>query len=169
MPGLAQPASDEVQARHIPQREQRRRRVRQRRAQPFDAGEMALHGPCYTKPLESCIPRIQNIIQRARGTQVEIVAEGDRPIRLPPDALPAGLEAGSELSFEAWALLVRRSGEVLSRTMIAEQVWDMNFNSDSNVVDVHMRRLRMKVDDPFELKLIHTVRGVGYVLEERGC
>jgi two-component system copper resistance phosphate regulon response regulator CusR len=65
------------------------------------------------------------------------------------------------------SLLTRRSGEVLSRTLIAEQVWDMNFDSDTNVVDVHMRRLRAKVDDPFERKLIHTVRGVGYVLEER--
>ena len=64
-------------------------------------------------------------------------------------------------------LLARRTGEVLSRTVIAEQVWDMNFDSDTNVVDVHVRRLRAKVDDPFERKLIHTMRGVGYVLEER--
>ena len=56
---------------------------------------------------------------------------------------------------------------MLSRTLIAEQVWDMNFDSDTNVVDVHVRRLRAKVDDPFERKLIHTVRGVGYVLEDR--
>jgi two-component system copper resistance phosphate regulon response regulator CusR len=64
-------------------------------------------------------------------------------------------------------LMARRTGEVLSRTVIAEQVWDMNFDSDTNVVDVHVRRLRAKVDDPFERKLIHTIRGVGYVLEER--
>jgi len=63
------------------------------------------------------------------------------------------------------ALLVRRAGEVLSRTLIAEQVWDMNFDSATNVVDVHVRRLRSKVDDPFERKLIRTVRGIGYVLE----
>src|SRR5712692_5030640 len=69
--------------------------------------------------------------------------------------------------FALLSLLARRTGEVLSRTLIAEQVWDMNFDSDTNVVDVHMRRLRAKVDDPFERKLIHTVRGVGYVLEER--
>jgi len=69
--------------------------------------------------------------------------------------------------FALLALLVRRSGEALTRTLIAEQVWDMNFDSDSNVVDVHVRRLRAKADDPFERKLIHTVRGVGYVLEER--
>jgi len=70
--------------------------------------------------------------------------------------------------FALLSLLVRRSGEVLSRTLIAEQIWDMNFDSDTNVVDVHVRRLRSKVDDPFECKLIHTVRGAGYVLEERG-
>jgi two-component system copper resistance phosphate regulon response regulator CusR len=69
--------------------------------------------------------------------------------------------------FSLLSLLARRTGEVLSRTMIAEQVWDMNFDSNTNVVDVHVRRLRSKVDDPFPLKLIHTVRGVGYVLEER--
>jgi two-component system copper resistance phosphate regulon response regulator CusR len=64
-------------------------------------------------------------------------------------------------------LLMQRRGEVMSRTRIAEQVWDMNFDSDTNVVDVAVRRLRRKVDDPFEKKLIHTVRGMGYVLEER--
>ena len=64
-------------------------------------------------------------------------------------------------------LLMRRQGEVLSRTMIAEQVWDINFDSDTNVIDVAVRRLRAKVDDPFETKLIHTMRGAGYVLEER--
>jgi two-component system, OmpR family, copper resistance phosphate regulon response regulator CusR len=66
------------------------------------------------------------------------------------------------------SLLARRAGEVLSRTLIAEMVWDMNFESDTNVVDVHVRRLRSKIDDPYERKLIHTVRGVGYVLEDRG-
>ncbi len=65
------------------------------------------------------------------------------------------------------SLLARRSGDVLSRTLIAEQVWDINFDSGTNVVDVHIRRLRSKVDDPFETKLVHTVRGIGYVLEER--
>jgi len=66
------------------------------------------------------------------------------------------------------SLLARRAGEVLSRTLIAEAVWDMNFDSDTNVVDVNVRRLRSKVDDPFPLKLIHTVRGAGYVLESQG-
>jgi two-component system copper resistance phosphate regulon response regulator CusR len=68
--------------------------------------------------------------------------------------------------FALLSLLVRRKGEVLSRTLIAEQVWDMHFDSDTNVVDVAVRRLRRKVDDTFPRKLIHTVRGLGYVLEE---
>jgi two-component system copper resistance phosphate regulon response regulator CusR len=65
-------------------------------------------------------------------------------------------------------LLLRRTGEVLSRTLIAEQVWDMNFDSDTNVVEVAVRRLRAKIDDPFDKKLLHTVRCFGYVLEDRG-
>ena len=68
---------------------------------------------------------------------------------------------------DGWALLARRQGEVLARWVIAEQVWDMNFDGDSNVVDVAVRRLRRKVDDPFAVKLIHTARGMGYVLERR--
>ena len=67
--------------------------------------------------------------------------------------------------FVLLSLLARRAGEVLSRTLIAEAVWDMNFDSDTNVVDVNVRRLRSKVDDPFPVKLIRTVRGAGYVLE----
>ena len=63
------------------------------------------------------------------------------------------------------SLLVRRAGDVLSRAIIAEQVWNMDFDCDSNVVEVHMRRLRAKVDEPFGCKLIQTIRGVGYVLK----
>ena len=62
-------------------------------------------------------------------------------------------------------LLARRQGEVLPRSLIASQVWDMNFDSDTNVIDVAIRRLRAKIDDDFEPKLIHTVRGMGYKLE----
>lgn len=62
-------------------------------------------------------------------------------------------------------LLMRRQGEVLPRSVIASQVWDMNFDSDTNVIEVAVRRLRSKIDDPFELKLLQTVRGMGYVLE----
>jgi two-component system copper resistance phosphate regulon response regulator CusR len=65
-------------------------------------------------------------------------------------------------------LLMRKEGEILPRATIASQVWDMNFNSDTNVVDSAIRRLRSKVDDAYDPKLIHTVRGMGYVLENRG-
>src|SRR5579885_1292236 len=67
--------------------------------------------------------------------------------------------------FALLVMLAQRTGEVLSRTLIAESVWDINFDSDTNVVDVNVRRLRAKVDEPFPLKLIHTVRGAGYVME----
>ena len=65
------------------------------------------------------------------------------------------------------SFLAQRKGEVLSRTLIAEQVWDINFDTDTNVVDVAVKRLREKIDTPFSKKLIHSVRGIGYVLEER--
>ncbi|MFT4837055.1 MAG: two-component system copper resistance phosphate regulon response regulator CusR [Psychromonas sp.] len=67
--------------------------------------------------------------------------------------------------FSLLELLMQRKGEVLSRSLIASQVWDMNFDSDTNVIDVAIRRLRNKVDKPFEPKLIHTIRGMGYVLD----
>jgi len=76
-----------------------------------------------------------------------------------------------ELSAKEFALLellLRRQGEVLPRSMIASQVWDMNFDSDTNVIDVAIRRLRAKVDDAFEPRLIRTARGMGYVLEVPG-
>ena len=67
--------------------------------------------------------------------------------------------------FALLELLMRRAGEVLPRSLIASQVWDMNFDSDTNVIEVAVRRLRSKVDDAFDIKLIQTVRGMGYVLE----
>ena len=69
--------------------------------------------------------------------------------------------------FALLELLLRRQGEVLPKSLIASQVWDMNFDSDTNVIEVAIRRLRLKVDDGHQYKLIHTVRGMGYVLEER--
>ena len=66
-------------------------------------------------------------------------------------------------------LLMRRQGEVLPRSLIASQVWDMNFDSDTNVIEVAVRRLRAKIDDGFEPRLIRTVRGMGYVLEDPAC
>lgn len=71
--------------------------------------------------------------------------------------------------FSLLELLLRRQGEVLPRSLIASQVWDMNFDSDTNVIDVAVRRLRAKVDDGFDQKLIHTARGMGYVLEAPTC
>lgn len=73
----------------------------------------------------------------------------------------------SAKEFALLSLLAQRTGEVLSRTQIASLVWDIHFDSDTNVVEVAIRRLRAKIDDPFEEKLIHTVRGVGYVMERR--
>lgn len=73
----------------------------------------------------------------------------------------------SAKEFALLTLLAQKAGEVLSRTQIASLVWDIHFDSDTNVVEVAIRRLRAKIDDPFEEKLIHTVRGVGYVLERR--
>lgn len=68
--------------------------------------------------------------------------------------------------FALLEMLLRRQGEVLPKSLIASQVWDMNFDSDTNVIEVAIRRLRLKIDDDYPNKLIHTVRGMGYVLEE---
>ena len=70
--------------------------------------------------------------------------------------------------FSLLSVLARRQGEILSKTAIAEMVWDINFDSDANVVEVAIKRLRAKLDGPFEEKLLHTIRGMGYVLESRG-
>jgi two-component system copper resistance phosphate regulon response regulator CusR len=69
--------------------------------------------------------------------------------------------------FALLQLLARKQGEVMSRTQIASYVWDMNFDSDTNVVEVAIRRLRAKIDDDFDVKLIKTVRGVGYVIDTK--
>lgn len=69
------------------------------------------------------------------------------------------------IEFRLLSFLARHAGEVISRTVIMEQVWDIHFDCNTNVVDVHIRRLRAKMDDPFEFPLIHTIRGVGYALK----
>lgn len=115
------------------------------------------------------LARVRTILRRGPNRQTESIRVGDLEIdllRMRASRSETRLELTAK-EFSLLSLLARRSGEVLSRTLIAEQVWDMNFDSDTNVVDVHIRRLRAKVDDPFERKLIHTVRGKGYVLEER--
>ncbi|WP_263141909.1 heavy metal response regulator transcription factor [Pseudomonas sp. RIT-PI-AD] len=73
----------------------------------------------------------------------------------------------SAKEFALLELLLRRQGEVLPKSLIASQVWDMNFDSDTNVIEVAIRRLRAKVDEGFPRALIHTLRGMGYVLEAR--
>jgi two-component system copper resistance phosphate regulon response regulator CusR len=71
----------------------------------------------------------------------------------------------TQKEFALLELLLRRQGEVLPRSLIASQIWDMNFDSDTNVIDVAVKRLRAKVDDGFAVKLIHTIRGMGYTLD----
>jgi len=71
--------------------------------------------------------------------------------------------------FALLSLLLRRQGQILSRAVLADQVWGMNFDSETNVVEVAVRRLRSKIDDPFDTKLLHTVRGMGYVMEDRAA
>lgn len=113
------------------------------------------------------LARVRSLLRRSPARQLETLRMADLEIDLLRQrATRAGhrLELTSK-EFSLLSLLARRPGEVLSRTLIAEMVWDMNFDSDTNVVDVNVRRLRSKVDDPFPLKLIHTVRGAGYVLE----
>jgi two-component system copper resistance phosphate regulon response regulator CusR len=115
------------------------------------------------------LARVRTLLRRGPARQPEILEIGDLVIDpLRHRAARAGRRLDlTPKEFLLLNLFARRSGEVLSRALIAEQVWDMNFDSDTNVVDVHVRRLRSKVDDPFEHKLIHTVRGAGYVFEDR--
>ncbi len=115
------------------------------------------------------LARVRSILRRGPGRQPEVLQLADLDLDLPRHrAARAGQRIDlTPKEFALLALLAKRHGEVLSRTLIAEQVWEMNFDSDTNVVDVAIRRLRAKVDDPFPRKLLHTVRGVGYVLEER--
>jgi len=115
------------------------------------------------------LARVRGILRRdvARGTDVLRVADLTLdPIRHTAERAERRLDLSAK-EFQLLGLLMRHHGEVLSRTIIAERVWDINFDCDSNVIDVAIRRLRRKVDDSFARKLIHTVRGVGYVLEAR--
>jgi two-component system, OmpR family, copper resistance phosphate regulon response regulator CusR len=113
------------------------------------------------------LARVRSLLRRAPQRPQEIIRLADLEIDLLRQRVT---RAGQRLNltfkeFLLLSLLAQRAGEVLSRTLIAEAVWDMNFDSDTNVVDVNVRRLRSKVDDPFPHKLIHTVRGAGYVME----
>jgi two-component system copper resistance phosphate regulon response regulator CusR len=114
------------------------------------------------------LARVRSILRRGPTRREETLKRADLEIDL---VRHRAARDGKKLDltpkeFALLALLARRSGEVLSRTAIAEEVWDMNFDGGTNVVDVHVRRLRSKVDDPYDKKLIHTVRGMGYVLDD---
>jgi two-component system copper resistance phosphate regulon response regulator CusR len=115
------------------------------------------------------LARVRSVLRRGPPRVQEVLKVGDLEVDVVRHRVT---RAGRKLEltpkeFSLLALLVRRSGEVLSRTLIAEQVWEINFDCGTNIVDVHIRRLRAKVDEGFERKLVHTVRGIGYVAEVR--
>jgi two-component system, OmpR family, copper resistance phosphate regulon response regulator CusR len=114
------------------------------------------------------LARVRTILRRGRsGTEPTTMQAAD----LVFDLLRRRVTRGGKRidltvkEFGLLELLMRRQGEVLPRSLIASQVWDMNFDSDTNVIEVAVRRLRSKIDDGYDLKLIQTVRGMGYVLE----
>ncbi|MBL8421477.1 MAG: heavy metal response regulator transcription factor [Dechloromonas sp.] len=115
------------------------------------------------------LARVRTLLRRGRAREAETLVLADLELDvLKRRATRAGRRI--DLTAKEFALLelfLRRPGEVLSRSFIASQVWDMNFDSDTNVVEVAIRRLRAKVDDDFVPKLIHTLRGMGYVMEIR--
>lgn len=114
------------------------------------------------------LARVRTLLRRGPVRQTEILRIADLEIE---PAKQRATRSGKRLDltpkeFALLSLLARRMGEVVARSVIMEQVWDINFDAETNVVEVHVRRMRSKVDDPFPIKLIHTVRGVGYVLDE---
>jgi two-component system copper resistance phosphate regulon response regulator CusR len=115
------------------------------------------------------LARVQNILRRGSTQREPLLRVAD--VEVDPVRRRV-TRAGDRIDLTAkeYALLdyfMHHVGEMCSRTLIAENVWDMNFDSDTNVVDVAVRRLRAKIDDPYETKLIHTIRGVGYVFDSR--
>jgi two-component system copper resistance phosphate regulon response regulator CusR len=113
------------------------------------------------------LARVRTLLRRGRATEPEVLRVADVELDLMRRRVHRGgrridLTAKEFLLLE---LLMRRHDEVLPRSLIASQVWDMNFDSDTNVIEVAVRRLRAKIDDDYETKLIQTVRGMGYVLE----
>ncbi|EPW1045966.1 heavy metal response regulator transcription factor [Vibrio parahaemolyticus] len=118
------------------------------------------------------LARVQNVFRHHIAAQVVASPQTLRVADLELDMIKrVATRAGQSMSLTAkeyalLELLMRKTGQVLSRTTIASLVWDMNFDSDTNVIDVAVKRLRSKVDKPFDKPLIHTVRGMGYKLEE---
>ena len=114
------------------------------------------------------LARVRTILRRGRsGTEPTSLLVADLELDLLRRRVARG---GRKIDLTAkefglLELLMRRRGEVLPRSLIASQVWDMNFDGDTNVIEVAMRRLRVKIDEGREVKLIQTVRGMGYVLE----
>ncbi|HJW04067.1 MAG TPA: heavy metal response regulator transcription factor [Azospira sp.] len=113
------------------------------------------------------LARVRTLLRRGKPREMESLRIADLELDL---LRRRATRSGQRIDltareFALLELLLRRQGEVLPRSLIASQVWDMNFDSDTNVVEVAVRRLRAKVDDPFPVKLIRTVRGMGYVLE----
>jgi two-component system copper resistance phosphate regulon response regulator CusR len=113
------------------------------------------------------VARIRTLLRRGPVREEELIRIADLEIDVLRRRVRRGLEtiALTAQEFALLHLLARRQGQVLSRALIASQVWDMNFDSDTNVIDAAVRRLRRKIDDPFTPKLIHTRRGMGYVCE----
>ncbi|WP_042877299.1 heavy metal response regulator transcription factor [Cupriavidus necator] len=112
--------------------------------------------------------RVRTLLRRGVVREAEVFEYADLKLDvLRRKVMRQGVEiALTNKEFLLLHLLVKRQGEALSRTLIAAEVWDMNFDSDTNVVDVAIKRLRAKVDQPFERKLIHTVRSIGYTFGE---
>ena len=114
------------------------------------------------------LARVRSLLRRGAGTQVQTTLTVED---LHLDLLKRRVERGGKRidltakEFLLLELLLRRRGEVLSKSLIASKVWDINFDSDTNIIEVAIRRLRAKVDDEFPVKLIHTVRGMGYFID----
>jgi two-component system copper resistance phosphate regulon response regulator CusR len=126
-----------------------------------------------TKPFafSELLARVRSVLRRGVERQPDVIRVADLEVHLTRRQVARSGGVIRDLrpkEFALLALLARRAGEVLSRTTIVEHVWNADFDFETNAVDVQIKRLREKVDDPFEPKLIHTVRGVGYVLEDRG-
>jgi len=115
------------------------------------------------------VARAQALLRRGPQVQQDVLRVGDLEVNFFAHRVRRG-GAPIELTpkeFALLTLLIRRSGEVLSRSIIAERIWNLGFSDNLKIVDVKLGKLRAKIDDPFANKLIHTVRGAGYVLEER--
>ncbi len=136
------------------------------RVQGLDAGA----DDYLTKPyaFEELLARIRALARRNSTEKSDVLTAGDLSVELSTKRVTRG---GKEIllsakEFGLLETLMRHKGQVLSRAQLENQVWDFGFEGSSNIVDVYIRYLRRKVDDPFEKKLIHTIRGAGYVLKE---